>query len=131
MSLSVPNTVATAVEANRYAVITHDRLVTSWNCRPMVGSAVATMVWSRAARNIVSIRLIRMVRTSLWVSGAFGAIGGASLILMTSAGICGRSPAMASGNVWGSAGWRLCRSNLFMRTYAEWLARRRPRGIAV
>ena len=32
----------------------------------MVGSAVATMVWSSAARNIVSIRLIRMVRTSLW-----------------------------------------------------------------
>ena len=46
----------------------------------MVGSAVATMVWSSAARNIVSIRLIRMVRTSLGVSAARGAIGGASLI---------------------------------------------------
>ena len=32
----------------------------------MVGSAVATMVWSSAARNIVSNRLIRMVRTSSW-----------------------------------------------------------------
>ncbi len=52
----------------------------------MVGSAVATMVWSSAARNIVSIRLIRMVRTSLCVSGARGAIGGASLSSMTSAG---------------------------------------------
>src|ERR1700709_614773 len=86
MSLSVPNTGATAVEASRYAVITQDRLETSWNWRPMVGSAVATMVWSSAARNMVSIRLIRMVRTSLGVSGAFGAIGGASLRSMMSAG---------------------------------------------
>src|ERR1035438_2098727 len=57
--------------------MTQDRLVTSWNCRPMVGSAVATMVWSSAARNIVSNRLIRMVRTSPGVSGALGASGGA------------------------------------------------------
>ena len=64
----MPNTGATAVEASRYAVITQDRLETSWNWRPMVGSAVATMVWSSAARNIVSNRLIRMVRTSLCVS---------------------------------------------------------------
>ena len=84
MSLSVPNTGATAVEASRYAVITQDRLETSWNWRPMVGSAVATMVWSSAARNMVSIRLIRMVRTSLGVSGARGAIGGASARSMTS-----------------------------------------------
>src|SRR6202140_4171558 len=124
MSLSVPNTGATAVAASRYAVITQDRLETSWNCRPMVGSAVATMVWSRAARNIVSIRLIRMVRTSLWVSGGFGAIGGASLISMTLAGMRDRSPATDSGNVCWSAGGRLCRSNLFMRTYGYWAARR-------
>ena len=50
----------------------------------MVGSAVATMVWSSAARNIVSIRLIRMVWTSPGVSGAGGTIGGASLIAMSS-----------------------------------------------
>ena len=79
MSLSVPNTGATAVEASRYAVITQERLETSWNWRPMVGSAVATMVWSSAARNMVSIRLIRMVWTSRGVSGARGTIGGASL----------------------------------------------------
>jgi hypothetical protein len=85
-------------------VITHDRLETSWNWRPMVGSAVATMVWSSAARNIVNIRLIRMVRTSLGVSGARGAIGGASLRSMTSPGICERSPAIASDNVCWSAG---------------------------
>jgi hypothetical protein len=50
----------------------------------MVGSAVATMVWSSAARNMVSIRLSRMVRTSLWQSGARGAIGGASSRSITS-----------------------------------------------
>jgi len=100
MSLNVPNTGATAVDASRYAVITQDRLETSWNCRPMVGSAVATMVWSRAARNIVSIRLTRMVRTSLGVSGARG---GASPISMTLAGIFGRSSSMASGHVCWSA----------------------------
>ena len=94
--------------------MTHDRLETSWNCRPMVGSAVATMVWSSAARNIVSIRLIRMVLTSLGVSAARGAIGGASLISMTSPGNCGSSLTMVSGNVCWSAGCRLCRSNLFM-----------------
>jgi hypothetical protein len=38
MSLSVPNTGATAVEANRYAVITQDRLVTSWNWRQRGGN---------------------------------------------------------------------------------------------
>ena len=85
-------------------MITQDRLETSWNWRPMVGSAVATMVWSSAARNIVSIRLIRMVRTSPGVSGACGAIGGASLSSMTSAGNCDRSSAIASGNVCWSAG---------------------------
>ncbi len=104
MSLSVPNTGATAVEASRYAVITQDRLETSWNWRPMVGSAVATMVWSSAARNIVSIRLIRMVRTSLGLSGACGAIGGASLRSMTSPGRCGRPPRDGFGNVCSSAG---------------------------
>src|ERR1700686_1630292 len=114
MSLSVPNTGATAVEAKRYAVITHDRLETSWNCRPMVGSAVATMVWSSAARNIVSIRLIRMVRTSLGVSGARGAIGGASLMRMISVGISDRSRSVASDNACWSAGWGLWRSYLFM-----------------
>src|SRR5882724_3184106 len=104
MSLSEPNNGATAVEASKYAVITHDRLETSWNCRPMVGNAVATMVWSSAARNIVSIRLIRMVRTSLGDSGDFGTIGGASLTSMTSVGIRDKLLATASGNVCWSAG---------------------------
>jgi hypothetical protein len=97
-------------------VITHDKLVTSWNCRPMVGSAVATMVWSSAARNIVIIRLIRMVRISVGVSGAFGASGGASLMLRTSVGISDRSRSISSDNVCWSAGWGLWRSCLFMGT---------------
>ena len=85
-------------------MITQERLETSPNWRPMVGSAVATMVWSSAARNIVSIRLIRMVRTSSWVSGARGAIGGASLTSMTSVVMCESSPAISSVNVSWSAG---------------------------
>jgi hypothetical protein len=44
------------------------------------------MVWSSAARNIVSIRLITMVRTSSGLSGAGGASGGASLSSITSLG---------------------------------------------
>src|ERR1700704_4376856 len=115
MSLSVPNTGATAVEAKRYAVITQDRLETSWNWRPMVGSAVATMVWSNAARNIVIIRLIRMVWTSPGVSAARGAIGGASLTSMTSVVMRARSRAAAGGNGCRSAASRLGRSKWFMR----------------
>src|ERR1700704_975271 len=114
MSLSVPNTGATAVEANRYAVITQDRLETSWNWRPMVGSAVATMVWSSAARNMVSIRLSRMVWTSRGVSGARGAIGGASARSMTSAVMRVRLRAAAGGNSCRSAASRLGRSKWFM-----------------
>src|SRR5579863_3449500 len=102
MSLNVPNTGATAVDARRYAVITHDRLETSRNWRPMVGKAVATMVWSRAARNIVSIKLDRMVRISPEARAARGAIGGASLISRISTGIRASSP--ASGNIGWSAG---------------------------
>src|SRR6478735_10660072 len=103
MSLSVPNTGATAVEANRYAVITQERLVTSWNWRPMVGNAVATMVWSRAARNIVSIRLTRIVRTSSGVSGGRGAIGGASATSTISVVMHDSSPARSSDNASWSA----------------------------
>ena len=94
--------------------MTQERLETSWNCRPMVGSAVATMVWSSAARNIASIRLTRMARTSSGVSGARGAIGGASEIAITSVGISASSASISSAKLWGSAGRRLCRSCLFM-----------------
>src|ERR1043166_6796535 len=103
MSLSVPNTGATAVDASRYTVITQDSEETSWNWRPMVGSAVATMVWSSAARNMVSIRLTRMVRTSSGASDARGAIGGASLTSMISVVMRARSRAVACGHGFLSA----------------------------
>jgi hypothetical protein len=105
-------------------VITQDRFETSWNWRPMVGSAVATMVWSRAARNIVSIRLITMVRTSSEVSGTGGAMDGASSTLMTSLGRRDSSSAMSSGNAWMSAEL-LCRSNLFISIGSRGAAQRR------
>ena len=41
----------------------------------MVGSAVATIVWSSAARNIASMTPNRMVRTALWPSLARGGDG--------------------------------------------------------
>src|SRR6185295_2161834 len=93
--------------------MTQDRLLTSLNWRPMVGSAVATMVWSSAARNIVSNRLIRMVRTSSGLSGAGGVIGGASLTSMTSVVRRENSLPISSGNVVWSAGGP-CRWCLFM-----------------
>ena len=64
----------------------------------MVGSAVATMVWSSAARNIVSKRLIRMVRTSRGVSDARGASDGATEIASTSVVSSGNSAAISAGN---------------------------------
>src|SRR5258705_3449250 len=94
--------------------MTQDRLLTSLNWRPMVGSAVATMVWSSAARNIVSNRLIRMVRTSSGLKGAGGAIGGASLTSMTSVVMRDSSLPISSGNVVWSAGSQPCRWCLFM-----------------
>src|SRR3954454_8051929 len=97
MSQSVPNTGATAVDASRQAVITQDMLVTPWNSRQMVGSAVATMVWSSAARNIVSNRLMRIVRTSAGVSGTGGAIERASSTACSCGGMAGSSAAISSG----------------------------------
>jgi hypothetical protein len=85
------------------------------------------MVWSSAARNIVSIRLITMVRTSSGLSGAGGASGGASLSSITSLGRWDSSSAISSGNVDWSAGKRLCRSYLFI--WGVMLLRGRvPRG---
>ena len=62
---------------------THDRLSKSPKRRPMVGSAVAMMVWFSAARNAVSISPKKMVRTSAWVmvAWAMAPAGGAGLIV--------------------------------------------------
>src|SRR3954471_12439902 len=49
------------------------RFLTSLSSRAMVGRAVATIVWSSAARNIASITPTRMVRISAWLT-ARGAV---------------------------------------------------------
>ena len=68
MSDSLPNSGVTAVAVKRYAVTTQDRSARLAKRRPMVGSAVATMVWSSAPRNIASMMPSTMLRTSGWVS---------------------------------------------------------------
>jgi hypothetical protein len=55
-SLIFPYSGTEAVELSRYAVTTHDRCSMPPSSPTMVGSAVATMVWSRAARRMPSIR---------------------------------------------------------------------------
>src|SRR6188472_4085275 len=59
----------------RYAVVAH-----AWWFRPlrssaMVRIAVATMVWSSAARNMPIISPMRMVTIWRWVSGPVGRSG--------------------------------------------------------
>src|SRR3954454_22748595 len=52
----------------RYAVVTQACPARSWRSSAMTRIALATMVWSSAARNIPIIRPIRMVMISLWES---------------------------------------------------------------
>src|SRR5580692_3610811 len=54
MSPSLPHNGVDTVEASRYAVITHDRCDNPCRSPAIVGSAVATIVWSSAASNIPS-----------------------------------------------------------------------------
>jgi hypothetical protein len=70
--------VATAL-VMRYEVTTHDSSLSAWKSRAMVGSAVETMVWSSAARSIVSMSA--PITTSTFCS-ACGA-GKASFIFPT------------------------------------------------
>ncbi len=65
--------------ADVVAVTTQDRSSRLLKCRPMVGSAVATMVWSSAPRNIVSMMPMTMVRISGCVS-ALAAVFGAPVL---------------------------------------------------
>ena len=81
--------------------MTQDRLETSWNWRPMVGSAVATMVWSSAARNIASIRLTRMVRTRPGSAARAARSAARPMIAMTSVGISASSASISSANAVG------------------------------
>ena len=52
---SIPYRGTETVEASRYAVTTHDMCSNPWRSVTMRGSAVATIVWSSAARNMPSM----------------------------------------------------------------------------
>src|SRR5215472_13202622 len=67
----------------------------------MVGSAVATMVWLSAARNMASISPTTMARISAWVGARSAGVSLAAAGL-TLAGVAARS---ARELLWGSRGW--------------------------
>ena len=58
------------VEVMRYAVVTHACADNPCRWSAMTRIAEATMVWSRAARNIPIISPMRMVTICLWVNGS-------------------------------------------------------------
>jgi len=62
----LPHSGVEAVEVSRYAVTTQDNLSRLLNSLTICGSAVPTMLWSRAARNIPAIRPPRMTRILRW-----------------------------------------------------------------
>ena len=74
-SPSLPHSGVDAVVASRYAVTTQDRWLRPPRSPTMVGSAVATMVWSSAASRIASMRAVKMMsrpprgRTAAWGPG--------------------------------------------------------------
>ena len=75
MSPSLPHSGVVAVEASMYAVTTQDRWLAPPRSPTIVGSAVATIVWSRAARNMPSIT---PANTSMTFR-RFSSIGGVSV----------------------------------------------------
>ena len=64
----MPHSGVDAVLANRYDVMTHDSRSLRWKSPTMVGSAVETIVWSRAARNMPSISPDMITRIWRWVN---------------------------------------------------------------
>ena len=75
-SPSFPHSGVETVEANRYAVTTQVRWEAPCRSPTMVGSAVDTTVWSRAARNMPSIRAPMMMWT--W---RFGRLSGPAVVI--------------------------------------------------
>jgi hypothetical protein len=59
-SPSLPYSGVDTVCASRYAVTTQDRWLSPPSSPTIVGSAVATIVWSSAARNMPSSRAAKM-----------------------------------------------------------------------
>lgn len=71
------------------------------------------------------------VGTSVEANDGRGAIGGASLSSMTSVGMRDSSSAISAGNVSASAGWQLCRSNLFISGVISACTAQRRDGIVL
>src|SRR6478609_4050531 len=81
MSESLPYRGVTIVAVIRYAVVAQACSSSPLRSSAMVRMAVATMVWSRAARNMPIIRPTRMVTICLWVmSWARGAVAVMSVL---------------------------------------------------
>src|SRR6478609_874127 len=64
------------VAVMRYAVVTQACPARSLRSSAITRIALATIVWSRAARNIPIIRPMRIVTISLWESGIGSAVRG-------------------------------------------------------
>src|SRR4051794_21062319 len=73
MSPSLPYSGVDAVDASRYEVTTQERWLRPPRSPTIVGSAVETIVWSSAARNIPSIRAPKTVHSGRPVSRPFSA----------------------------------------------------------
>src|SRR4051794_9220548 len=70
MSPSFPYSGVDAVVAIRYAVTTHDRWLIPPRSPTVVGRAVETIVWSRAARRIPRTRAAKIGRRCLGIETA-------------------------------------------------------------
>src|SRR6478735_5823335 len=78
------------VEVMRYAVVAQACWSRPLRSSAIVRIAVATIVWSRAARNIPIIRPIRIVTICRWVRGPSGRAGAvAAMSVLRGAGVAG------------------------------------------
>ncbi len=84
MSPSLPHSGVDTVEASRYAVMTQDRCDSPCRSPAMVGSAVATIVWSRAASSMPSSSAPMMISTrrGAMAAGPGSAAAAASVVLV-------------------------------------------------
>src|SRR6476469_7479098 len=92
MSESLPYSGVTIVAVMRYAVVAHACSSRPLRSSAMVRIADATIVWSRAARNMPIIRPTRIVRICRWVSGpsvAAGAVAAMSVLRGVGGGFSG------------------------------------------
>ena len=63
----LPQSGVAAVEVSRYAVTTHESLSRPPNSEVILGRATATMLWSRAARNMPAINPPMTTRIWRWL----------------------------------------------------------------